>query len=294
MADRRTSASTIRVLLTGAIDYAGLFPPAALTMSEAVAHYSDYRRSADAWALGRFVVASSRLREMSEAMAAVDAGAEPWSLSVLASAGDDWPASERALGDCAFVGAIEQRVRTPADIVVIPDALPKHVDVFYEIPIDVDPKPFIAAIARAGGSAKARTGGVTADAFPSAADLSRFIVTCVRAGVPFKATAGLHHPLRASYRLTYEPDSPRGEMFGFLNVLLAAAFARGGAAGTEISELLTERDPRAIRFDADGVAWRDHRVSASALAEARRTVALSFGSCSFIEPMKELRELGLL
>jgi hypothetical protein len=231
---------------------------------------------------------------MSEAMAAVDAGAEPWSLSVLASAGDDWPASERALGDCAFVGAIEQRVRTPADIVVIPDALPKHVDVFYEIPIDVDPKPFIAAIARAGGSAKARTGGVTADAFPSAADLSRFIVTCVRAGVPFKATAGLHHPLRASYRLTYEPDSPRGEMFGFLNVLLAAAFARGGAAGTEISELLTERDPRAIRFDADGVAWRDHRVSASALAEARRTVALSFGSCSFIEPMKELRELGLL
>ncbi|MDQ3951273.1 MAG: hypothetical protein M3282_13145, partial [Gemmatimonadota bacterium] len=167
-------------------------------------------------------------------------------------------------------------------------------DVFYEIPIDSDPGPLVAAISRVGGKAKVRTGGVTADAFPRAADLARFIVTCAEAAVPFKATAGLHHPLRATYRLTYDPDSPRGEMFGFVNVLLAAAFARFGLGTDAAVDLLLERSRAALRFSTDGVEWRDRRVGIGALAATRGALALSFGSCSFTEPIEELEALGLL
>ncbi len=46
----------LRPLLSGLIDYAGLFPPAAVSMADAVANYAAYRTSADAWALGRFVL----------------------------------------------------------------------------------------------------------------------------------------------------------------------------------------------------------------------------------------------
>ena len=87
-------------------------------------------------------------------------------------------------------------------------------------------QPRLAVLSAAGARAKVRTGGVTEGAFPASHALARFIQSCADAGVPFKATAGLHHPLRGEYRLTYEPGSPHGMMFGFLNVFLAAAFAR--------------------------------------------------------------------
>ena len=67
------------------------------------------------------------------------------------------------------------------------------------------------------------------EAIPDPADLARFIAACAAAGVPWKATAGLHHPVRAEQALTYEPGAPRAVMHGFLNVFAAAAFAGGGA-----------------------------------------------------------------
>ena len=82
--------------------------------------------------------------------------------------------------------------------------------------------------------------GITKDAFPKTSELIRFLRGCVQAGLPFKATAGLHHPLRAEYRLTYAPDSPTGVMFGFLNLFLATAFLRAGMAESEAARLLEE------------------------------------------------------
>jgi hypothetical protein len=163
-----------------------------------------------------------------------------------------------------------------------------------EIPIGRDPAPLASAVASAGGRLKVRTGGVTADAFPAAADLVRFLRAALEAGVPFKATAGLHHPLRAEYRLTYEPGSACGTMFGFLNLFLAAAFVRAGMDDVELERLLEERDPRAFRFDGEGVEWRGHRLEPGAVGSAREAGIISFGSCSFTEPIGDLQSLGLL
>ena len=173
-------------------------------------------------------------------------------------------------------------------------SLPKHLQAYVEIPVGRDPAELVAAISRHGARAKVRTGGVTPEAFPATADLVRFLRTCVGAGVPFKATAGLHHALRASYRLTYAPDSPRGTMFGFLNVFLAAAFLREGMDNADAARLLEEADPRAFGFDDGGIAWRGRRIEAAAIRAAREQAIVSFGSCSFTEPMDDLASLYLL
>ena len=172
--------------------------------------------------------------------------------------------------------------------------LPPTLTTYVELPIDDDLAPRLAAISRAGARAKVRTGGVTPGAFPASHALARFIQACADAGVPFKATAGLHHPLRGEYRLTYEPASPHGMMFGFLNVFLAAAFARTGLTLRELAQLLEEKDATAFEFTETSASWRGKTVSRTEISAVRHHVALSFGSCSFQEPVDDLRSLGLL
>ncbi|HEV2719334.1 MAG TPA: hypothetical protein VG323_04885, partial [Thermoanaerobaculia bacterium] len=107
-------------------------------------------------------------------------------------------------------------------------------------------------------------------------------------GVAFKATAGLHHPLRCVRPLTYEPSSPRGTMHGFVNVFMAAALLSRAEA------ILDDDDPRAFAFDDDTASWRGHNVLTGDLAKLRDGFAISFGSCSFEEPVNDLKELGWL
>ncbi len=293
------SGSPVRTLVAGAIDYAGLFPPAGLSMNDAIGSYASYLESEDAWALGRFVVPRTRARELVDCASAAGlprAGRPPFRLSLVSAAG---PSAGRAdiepldLEDIAVAEAIEVRAPSREWILATGPVSPGP-EVFFEIAIESDPGPVVAAIKEVGGKAKVRTGGVTPDAFPTARDLARFVATCAREGVAFKATAGLHHPLRSRYRLTYDHDSPSGEMFGFINVLLAAAFARAELDEESVAALLTERDVKAFRFGKAGVSWREHEVSTDDLARARATLALSFGSCSFREPIDDLQALGLL
>jgi hypothetical protein len=115
---------------------------------------------------------------------------------------------------------------------------------------------------------------------------------CARLGLPFKATAGLHHPVRGDYALTYAADSARGTMYGFLNIFLFAALLHAGKRESDVAALLEERDASAIHVDDAGITWRAMRVDRDAIRAARRTFAGSFGSCSFEEPVAELESLN--
>jgi len=152
----------------------------------------------------------------------------------------------------------------------------------------------LSTLRHRGGRAKARTGGVVPEAIPDPADLARFIAACLAASVPWKATAGLHHPIRAERALTYEPGGPRAVMHGFLNVFAAAAFAGGGAPFADLEVVLREEEAAAFHLGYDGLSWRHLRVSTDELARSRRDFASSFGSCSFAEPVADLRSLGVL
>lgn len=283
--------SAVRVLLSGLIDYAGLFPPAALSMTDAVASYATYRASPDAWALGRFVVPVGRLVEFEESVARHLDGA-PWPLSVLAQGADLYTIGAFNVRHAGrvVIESLEAKAANTDEVATL-TPLAAVAAVFVEIPVDGDPDALVAAIAAHGLRAKIRTGGVTADAFPSAGDVARFLAACERHDVMFKATAGLHHPLRGDYPLTYAPGAPRGTMFGFLNVFLAASYLRHGLPAADVAQLLDERDAGAVRFTAEGVTWHGHSLSAATLAEHRARFSSSFGSCSFREPVDDLLAL---
>jgi hypothetical protein len=290
----------VHTLLHGAIDYAGLFPPAALDLGAAVANYASYRSGTACWALGRLIVPAARLRELEAAAApCFPTGVHRWRISALAGGELDHELdlvaafNERHAGQ-ATVDTIELKASSPDAIGRALAAVDGRLGVYVEIPVSADPGDAVAALAAAGARAKVRAGGVVADAFPSPDDLFRFIQRCAAAGVPFKATAGLHHPLRGEYPLTYAPGSARGTMFGFLNVFLAAAGVSHGMPEETARALLVESSPGALEFDQEGVTYRGARLGDAELRHTRRSLAIAFGSCSFREPIDELRGLGLL
>lgn len=289
--------NALETLLDGLVDYAGLFPPASLPMDAAVRNYAAYRTSERRGMLARFVLPVARLdefvREASALAPSDDVG--PWPLSVLAAPGDTAAiAAFNGTHDARWViDMVEAKASTVDEVHALAAAF-GGLTVYVEIPVAEDPTALVQAIGTTHLRAKIRTGGVTPDAFPAPAAVLRFLAECVQRQVPFKATAGLHHPLRGEYALTYAPDAERGTMYGFLNVFLAATLLHAGHAPATLLELLEERDAAAIVADANGISWRGLHASAAQVAQARARFAGSFGSCSFEEPVQDLAALRLL
>lgn len=294
-----------RVLLDGLVDYAGLFPPASLSMSDAVRNFARYRGGGAGWMLGRFVCAVPHFDAFltaAEPLLPRDAGALPWRISAVGTGDHNADAAAIArLNAChrwsmdeysALVDTIETRVSTPDDIQRVHGAFPIDLTVYAELPAGADPVPFMQRLASTGRRAKMRMGGVTADAFPTAEQLFAFIDAAVASHVPFKATAGLHHALRGTYPLTYEVTSASGPMFGFLNIFLAAALRAAEGSHEQVLQLLEETDASSIAFSDEAVAWRGHVMHRTHLGRVREEIAVAFGSCSFTEPVSEVRALG--
>ena len=177
-----------------------------------------------------------------------------------------------------------------------------QLDLFYEVPHDIQPatlRALAAALAdhnnaqdlpaRSTVGLKMRCGGATPNAFPPDEHVVQVIAACRDAGARFKATAGLHHPIR-HYSETYESI-----MHGFLNVFGAAVLAfehdldEGG-----ILAVVQEDDPEAFQFTNEHLVWRDVPASVDTIQHVRDELAISFGSCSFDEPRDDLKELELI
>lgn len=235
--------------------------------------------------LGRFIVPAARLDEFEASME----GHAAVPVSALAGANLESDV-ERISRARMKIDAIEIKAASAPEIDAAVTHLRPGVTAYFEVS-DLD---LIPVIRKKGGRAKIRTGGVTPEAFPPAEFIAGFLEKCAQTGTAFKATAGLHHPLRCYRPLTYSVDAPSGWMFGFLNVFIAAIFARKGVAAEELAALLMAETASDIRFTTGGIEWRNHVASEREITAARRDFAISFGSCSFEEPVEDLKKLGLL
>jgi hypothetical protein len=252
-------AAPLKALLSNLIDYAGLYPPASLPLEIAVERYGCFVASPDGWMLNRLVLPVAKLPNpipsaLSTARISLVVEYEP--------------------------GLLPPQVETLETKGTRGLSLPTYC----EAPLS----------AITGAFAKVRTGGLTPEAIPSTADIGGFLATAVSRRLPFKATAGLHHPVRSTRALTYAPDSQRAMMHGFLNVFAAAAFAWHGADRETIQDVLEETEAESFAFGAKALEWRGRTLSTEQIADARAHFAHSFGSCSFEEPIGDLRALGLL
>lgn len=316
---------SLRALLGEVIDYAGLFPPARLPLDEAWQNYLRYRGTQESWMLARFVCPTHRLMEVFElagesargirfsAIGQGGADAVRWPMNVM----DDFEAIRKF---CKASGAVvdSYEVKLPPGMVnsftgdamlalagTVADARSRGggpLTCFFEFAPTDDWQKWTPRLAAALAEHnrgprgrdwpmgfKLRTGGTEAAAFPSVAHVAEVLMTCRDEDCFWKATAGLHHPLR---RRDEDLDVT---MHGFLNVLVADVLARThDLYEATLSSILSDTDPASFRFDDDGLAWRDFSATIDAIRAARRNSLRSFGSCSFDEPRADLTELGLL
>jgi len=325
-------APSLQALLEGILDYAGLFPPAGLTLEETFGNFIQYRGEAEAWMLGRLVCPAARLRDVTPM---IQAGSSLWS-NLARLFGADAPLPFTVLGRggrtvkeflenllidlealLSFRQTLGGRVAVDAFEVKLPEELlggdkpqelravihgpdyvlekdgKRTITTFYEAPmgdagLGLLPA-LLTALAEDGQKRKGvkfRCGGN--DPVPSASELAQRIARSSAAGVPFKFTAGLHHPLR---HVAGKPPQPQ---HGFINVFAASAFACTlGLDAAAVEPILTDEDASHFQFDADGLRWQDHSITTAQIRTARQRVA-SFGSCSFDEPREDLHRLGWL
>ncbi len=310
----------LRILLAGIIDYAGLFPPAGLAMDKTVANFAEYKRWPESWMLGRLVVPASRLQEFPEALAATNNSSKQWQISALVPGCMPDAAAQsqavRSLVDFnstqngpAVVDAIECKADSVDSLRKSLDVMPAGIRVFWELPLNDQLEPLIQALAGlkkgSNGSAastepglncaKIRTGGVQPEMIPSLGEVARFIHLCATNRVTLKATAGLHHPVRSEQALTYTPDSQRAVLHGFLNVFLAATAAWSRKAGiAEIEDVLLAGHQESFILKSNELGVGEFEFTGDELARTRREFAISFGSCSFAEPIDDLQNMDWL
>ena len=303
----------VRLLLDSVLDYAGLFPPAKLEMQPTVTNFARYRKGPDAWMLARLIVPVTRFPEFVDTAdpllpkTADVEGDAPWPLSVLVA-----PASDRQIvADLerierfnermedrdfsrahgrAMIDTIETKATTAHEIDRALEYVPDDIFAYFEIPAEIDPRGLVATMASLDAGAKIRTGGLSADAHPTPEQVARFLKVCRAAEVPFKATAGLHHPCR------HMATDVGCMQFGFLNMFVAGCMLWNDDAMSEqeLEEILVEENARAFEFGPTGLVWRRRFLKFDEIATARERFAHSFGSCSFDEPLADLRALGLL
>ncbi|HEY9612420.1 MAG TPA: hypothetical protein V6C93_23905 [Allocoleopsis sp.] len=290
--------ASVKVLLSSVVDYAGLFPPAKLGIREAMMNYAKAQMAPYAWMLGRFVLPASRLDEFEALLPQLEESkTSQWSLSVLLSQEMETEIERvRSLNNPNIaISALEIPPLLPTEIERVFPCLPTGVDLFFEIPLHKGLEAYVSVLQKIDASAKVRTGGLTAEAFPSVTQLCQCICAFAEARVPFKATAGLHHPLPAEYRLTYEPDSPSSKMHGFLNVtILAALVYWQKVTPEEALAILEESSINKFQYREDGIDWSNYQLNFLEIETARQQFFRSFGSCSFEEPIHDLKNLNLL
>jgi len=299
-----------RVLLGGAIDFAGMFPPTSLDAHKAVETFRRIRSSGDTWMSGRFLCPASRLDDLATALVpSMHRTEEPWPIGVVcdgdvgscASKGRGFhlemdPAVTVQVAEASiFPGAsaaavhemfialcsINDRIVPYVEVEAVHGSEAEVVDRVYSI-------ASVRDLARRRGGAKLRCGGFTPSHVPSPHRVAAFIDAASRAEIPFRFTAGLHHAFRGR-------DAATGALHhGFVNLLTASAVARAGGPLDEIEAAVDDAD--ASRFSASfgGLHWRDREFDGAELGAVRTEGFTSFGSCDFDEPVAALKAHGFV
>lgn len=308
------------------IDYAGLFPPASLPLDEAITNYSKYRCEPERWMLSKFVIPSTKLKDL-EPFKDLFNNEPPFAFSILGSTTQSTNDFKKDLdllftniinfkksvgNDLVSIEALELKVPVLQDILfvlnIITDAISKYdTDIGLEIYLEFnltqkhneDLKLILRNIKEYNFNNKnnkikfigykVRTGGVEAKAFPTVDKLASIIYECINSGVQLKATAGLHHPIR------HYNNSVSTHMYGFINVIAACILTTIHKLDFKtIYDILQDEDSLNFKFTDQKFSWRNYDATKEQIEFSRIKSFISFGSCSFDEPLEDLTSLGLL
>jgi hypothetical protein len=271
---------------SGFFDDAAVFPPGNAELPEAVRSFRGRRDEWYADLVASLVVTDERVPAVAaeeiplSIVVTGGAGAVAGALRLAARAGNPVAGLEIALSDLDDLAGNARRVVAAVDAARTEGALDDETPIFVELPAGDVTYGWEAAadeVAAAELRLKFRTGGIEAHLFPSADQIAAWIDAALDRELAFKCTAGLHNAVRHR-----DPDTGF-EHHGFLNVLTATAEADSGLAAADVAETLEETDEAELL----GLARELD------LAKARRWFT-GVGTCSILEPLADLTDLGLL
>ena len=301
------TTAALRALLEHSIDYAGLFPPANLVLEQALRNHAEYVRDADVWMLGTFILPVAKFDAAAGSLTQFDSQ-NRFHISALGLKTNDAKAFLDALSEArTSIESFRRQHGNSVSIKQIEMPLPSdpngellakiklivadlNLNAFWESPWDSAEQTIRSLAAKNPNASgfKLRTGGVTADAFPSSSQIASALIAAFNHRVPIKFTAGLHHPVRQFHA------SVGTKMHGFLNVFGAGVLAaEHGWEAEQTAQMLDDENADSFSFEGDSFAWREWKITADRIREHRKLVT-SFGSCSFDEPREDLRALNLL
>jgi hypothetical protein len=270
-------------LLKQLLDDAAVFPPGSAPLPEALSFHRDYRTTWYSDMVGPLLVPASQLKELS----AMLGPSETLEVGVIADGialGDLFrPLTPRGIVVKQVEAPVARRGEDPQPTLRrLIELLQRYaIAGFAEVPLAWGLLAALDTIveARLDGvpiSAKFRTGGLAAELFPTPMELAAVIVACAERQLPFKLTAGLHNAIRHT-----DPETGFTH-HGFLNVLAATCLASERVEVSEVAAILASTQPLTLlellrRFrSGDRPLW------------------LGFGTCSVLEPIADMQQLGLI
>lgn len=323
---------SFKAFMDGLIDYAGLFPPAELSLDTSIQKYSDYRKSEDAWMLSRYIIPASRLSELEPYHDSLFQEGEPFEFSVLGKKTETISEYREHLQD--VIDAVDRFHRThggrvttdileiklPREAVFANDGglLKKIFDetaewldksallpnrVFFEGFFEENWRKEIGLILEMINNHNQNYEG---ESFREAG----FKLRCGGVEADMfpsleEVAVTLNHAREQNVALKYTAglhhpirrysDSVKTKMYGFFNIFGGAMMGYAhNLSDDKLIEILREEDPENFNFADEGLKWKDLTVSTDEISELRDVALISFGSCSFDEPREDLQRLGLL
>ncbi len=320
---------SFRPFMENIIDYAGLFPPAKLEMNSAVNEYLRCRSDNHSWILGRFVCPVHGLKELESSCQKFSDNSPVQVSVITSPIKTDMDFQDTFFCDLeaikefiensdgkATVEIIEIKLSTKfldsdnsigfrqmleeADHLIGNSGI-KGVTLYFEILFSANCRKQAKKIIQECSAFnrellgakrvgfKIRCGGEHSFLVPETADVAFAISACRDAKIPFKATAGLHHPIR------HLNPHTKAASHGFLNLFAAGILAWvHGLSDAKIVSVLEDQCSENFVFSNETFRWKNLKASVQEIATAREDLMTSYGSCSFQEPVNDLTQLGLL
>lgn len=313
------------------IDYAGLFPPADLSLDTSIQKYNQYRKSEEAWMLSRFIIPADRLAELTPYRETLFSEGEPFAFSILGKRTEtvsDYKEYLRHMANVLEKFHEDHEARVTTDVLEL--KLPREAvfasdkelltdlyndtaqfvdekdvfphDIFYEGIFNKNWEKEIGLILESLNTYNSNSSGQkVSSGFKLRCGGTESSMFPSIEQVAFtlnkvrKENIALKCTAGLHHPIRHYDYTIKTKMYGFINVFGGAMLGYAhDFSDKKMTEVLGEEDAEHFDFTADGFRWKDFEVSTDDIEELRKVALISFGSCSFDEPREDLRQLGLL
>ncbi|MCW9706967.1 hypothetical protein [Fodinibius salsisoli] len=311
------------------VDYAGLFPPADLSLESALINYETYRRSSDVWMLSRFIIPVSKLQELSPYGESLFTEKKPWDFSVLGKRTETLSEFSAYLDET--VAAMEQlhtvypgsvttdmfEIALPREVVFANDqslvaeacritekhfgddsTLPGSVffEAYFEESWQKDISEILKGIEVHNNQPDEENGIHAGFKLRCGGVEKRAFPSIEQIAFVIRQAKEYNVALKATaglhHPVRHYAEEVQTKMHGFFNVFGGAMLnAKFGLSQKNLEQILRDEDAEHFEFTDVGFKWQEWSLSVEEITKLRNEVITTFGSCSFDDPREDLKKL---